>query len=73
MSTATPGTPPERRRRTGLPDVDALMDVRDAEHARLNEIITAAGAERVMAGARMAELVAAETRGLWCDQEARSP
>ena len=36
------------------------MDVRDAGQARLSEIITVAGAERVMAGARMAELVAAK-------------
>jgi hypothetical protein len=47
-------------------DVDALMDVRDIEEAKLNEIVTMADAERVVDGARMADLVATQKAPKGC-------
>jgi hypothetical protein len=49
----------ERRDRTGRPEVDALLDIADAEQRALEEISVVNRAENVATDARHAELVAA--------------
>lgn len=48
------------RRRTGLPDVDALIDVAETEQTKLDATMVTGRAENVVRAAREAELVAAQ-------------
>jgi len=52
------------RRRTGLPDVDPLIDIKEAEQGRLNELITLDQVESVVAAVRRDDLVAEQTAAL---------
>jgi hypothetical protein len=49
---------PRASRRDGPPEPSALADAADREQGRLNELIAVGGAERVVADARLADLVA---------------
>ncbi|MFB9207358.1 hypothetical protein ACFFV7_39655 [Nonomuraea spiralis] len=46
------------RRRTGQPEVDALLDRADAAHQAVNEIVTISQAESIVSRVRVADLVA---------------
>lgn len=54
-------------RRTGIPEVDALIDTREAEQRTLDELIVVNGAEGAVATARSADLLAeqAAARRRW--------
>lgn len=53
-------TAPPPRRRTGLPDVDALLDRADTEQAKLNDLMAVSSAESAVMDARAADLAAVQ-------------
>jgi len=52
------------QRRTGLPDVDPLIDAHEAEQGKLDDLITTDQAEAAVRAARRADLVAEQTAAL---------
>ncbi len=56
--------PDPSRRRTGLPDVDPLIDVHETEQGTLDEMITLDAAESAVAAVRRDDLVAEQDAAL---------